>query len=94
MKRAIGTVEREWTHHTRVNKAPQPDQKEQWTMLSHSGDTRVTLKRRPYIHPNSSSKDTLLPFMTILRAGSNPEALVRFQFPPSRIINSLLIDYS
>jgi hypothetical protein len=39
-------------------------------------------------------KDTLLPFMTILRAGPDPEALVRLQFPPSRTINSLLTDYS
>jgi hypothetical protein len=41
------------------------------------------------LHPNSSSKDTLLPFVTILRAGPDPEALVRLQFPPSRTINSL-----
>jgi hypothetical protein len=46
------------------------------------------------LHPNSSYKDTLLPFMTILRAGPDPEALVRLQFPPSRTINSLLTDYS
>jgi hypothetical protein len=26
-------------------KAPPPDQKEQWTMLSHPGDTRVTFKK-------------------------------------------------
>jgi hypothetical protein len=39
-------------------------------------------------------KDTLLPLMTILRAGTNPEALVRLQFPPSRITDSLLTDYS
>jgi hypothetical protein len=39
-------------------------------------------------------KDTLLLFMTILRAGPDPEALVRLQFPPSRTINSLLTDYS
>jgi hypothetical protein len=30
----------------------------------------------------------------ILRAGPDPEALVRLQFPPSRTINSLLTDYS
>jgi hypothetical protein len=39
-------------------------------------------------------KDILLPFMTILRAGPDPETLVRLQFPPSKIIDSLLIDYS
>jgi hypothetical protein len=39
-------------------------------------------------------KDTLLPFMTILKAGPDPEALVRLQFPPSRTIDSLLTDYS
>jgi hypothetical protein len=39
-------------------------------------------------------KDTLLPFMTILRAGPDPRALERLQFPPSRIIDSLLTDYS
>jgi hypothetical protein len=44
---------------------------------------------------NSSYKDTLLPFITILRAGPDPEALVRLQFPPSRTINSFfLTDYS
>jgi hypothetical protein len=39
-------------------------------------------------------KDTLLPFMTILRAGPDPETLVRLQFPPSRTVNSLLKDCS
>jgi hypothetical protein len=39
-------------------------------------------------------KDTLFPFMTILRAGPDPRALERFQFLPSRTINSLLTDYS
>jgi hypothetical protein len=39
-------------------------------------------------------KDTLLPFMTILRAGPDPETLVRLQSLPSRTIDSLLIDYS
>jgi hypothetical protein len=39
-------------------------------------------------------KDILLSFMTILRAGPDPEALVRLQFPPSRIIDSLLTEYS
>jgi hypothetical protein len=34
-------------------------------------------------------KDTLLPFMTILRAGPDPRALERFQFLPSRTISSL-----
>jgi hypothetical protein len=29
-------------------------------------------------------KDTLLPFMTILRAGTDPRALERFQFLPSK----------
>jgi hypothetical protein len=46
------------------------------------------------LHPNSSSKDILLPFRTILRAGPDPKALVRLQFPPSRTIDSLLTDYS
>jgi hypothetical protein len=39
-------------------------------------------------------KDPLLPFMTILKTGPDPETLVRIQFPPSRTIDSLLIDYS
>jgi hypothetical protein len=39
-------------------------------------------------------KDTLLPFMTILRAGPDLETLVRLQFLPSRTIDSLLTDYS
>jgi hypothetical protein len=39
-------------------------------------------------------KDTLLPFMTILRAGPDPRALERLQFLPSRTIDSLLTDYS
>jgi hypothetical protein len=39
-------------------------------------------------------KDTLLPFMTILRAGPDPRSLERFQFLPSRTVNSLLTDYS
>jgi hypothetical protein len=39
------TVERGWTHHTQVKKAPPPNQKEQWTVLSHPGDTGITLKR-------------------------------------------------
>jgi hypothetical protein len=39
-------------------------------------------------------KDILLPFMTILRAGPDSEALVRHQFPPFRTIDSLLTDYS
>jgi hypothetical protein len=46
------------------------------------------------LSPKSSSNDTLLSFMTILRAGSDPEALLWLQFPPSRIIDSLLTDYS
>jgi hypothetical protein len=41
-----------------------------------------------------SIKDTLLPFMTILRAGSDPRALERLQFLPSRTINNLLRDYN
>jgi hypothetical protein len=43
---------------------------------------------------NTGIKDTLLPFMTILRAGPDPRALERLQFLPSRTINSLLTDYS
>jgi hypothetical protein len=39
-------------------------------------------------------KDTLLLFMTVLRAGPDPETLVRLQFPLSRTIDSLLTDYS
>jgi hypothetical protein len=40
----VWTVERGWSHHTQVKKkVPPPDQKEQWTMLSHPGDTRITL---------------------------------------------------
>jgi hypothetical protein len=39
-------------------------------------------------------KDMILPFMTILRAGSDPRALERLQFLPSRAINNLLTDYS
>jgi hypothetical protein len=39
-------------------------------------------------------KDKLLPFMTILRVGPDPRALERFQFLPSRTINSLLTDYT
>jgi hypothetical protein len=39
-------------------------------------------------------KDTLLLFMTILRAGPDPEALIRLQFPPSRTSDSFLTDYS
>jgi hypothetical protein len=39
------TTERGWTHHTQVKKAPPPDQKEQWAMLSHPGNTKVTFKR-------------------------------------------------
>jgi hypothetical protein len=39
-------------------------------------------------------KDTLLPFMTILRAGPHSWSLERLQFLPSRTIDSLLTDYS
>jgi hypothetical protein len=39
-------------------------------------------------------KDTLLPFMTILRAGPDPRALESLQFLPSRTINSLLTVHS
>jgi hypothetical protein len=39
-------------------------------------------------------KDTLLPLMTILRTGPDPEMLVRLQFPPFRTIDSLSTDYS
>jgi hypothetical protein len=33
------------SHTGKKKKAPSPDQKKQWTMLTHPGDTRVTLKR-------------------------------------------------
>jgi hypothetical protein len=39
-------------------------------------------------------KDTLLPFMTILRAGPDPRELERLQFLSTRTIDSLLTDYS
>jgi hypothetical protein len=39
-------------------------------------------------------KDTLLPFMTILRAGPDPRALERLRFLPSRTTDSLLTNYS
>jgi hypothetical protein len=42
---AVWTMEQGWTHHTRVKSVSPPDQKEQRTVLSHPGDTRVTLKR-------------------------------------------------
>jgi hypothetical protein len=42
---AIWTSKQGWTHHTRVKKAPPPNQKEQWAVLSHPGNTKVTLKR-------------------------------------------------
>jgi hypothetical protein len=45
METAVWTMERGWTHHTWVMKAAPPDQKEQWTVLSHPGDTRITFKR-------------------------------------------------
>jgi hypothetical protein len=45
METAIGTMERGWTNHTKVKKVPPPDQKEQWAVLSHPGNTKVTLKR-------------------------------------------------
>jgi hypothetical protein len=44
MEKAVQTTEWGWTHHTWVKKALM-DQKKQWTMLSHPGDTKVTLKR-------------------------------------------------
>jgi hypothetical protein len=44
METAFRTTERGWTHHTWVKKVP-PDQKEEWTVLSHPGDIRVNLKR-------------------------------------------------
>jgi hypothetical protein len=45
METAVWTAERGWTHHTWVKKARPPDQKEQWAVLSHPGDTKMTLKR-------------------------------------------------
>jgi hypothetical protein len=42
---AMQTAEQGWTHHTQVKKVLPPDQKEQWAMLSYSGNTKVTLKR-------------------------------------------------
>jgi hypothetical protein len=44
METAIHTTEQGWTHHTWVKKVPSPDQKEQWAVLSHPGNTKVTLK--------------------------------------------------
>jgi hypothetical protein len=45
METAVQTTELGWTHHTWVKKAPPPNQKEQWAVLSHPGNTKVTLKR-------------------------------------------------
>jgi hypothetical protein len=45
MKTAVRTMEQGWTHHTWVRKVPPSDQKEQWAVLSHPGNTKVTLKR-------------------------------------------------
>jgi hypothetical protein len=45
METTIWTVEKGWSHHTWIKKVPPPDQKEQQTMLSRPGDTRVTLER-------------------------------------------------
>jgi hypothetical protein len=45
METAIQTAERGWTHHTWIKKVPSPDQKEQWAVLSHLGNIKVTLKR-------------------------------------------------
>jgi hypothetical protein len=43
---------------------------------------------------NTGYKGYTSPFMTILRAGPDPEILVRLLFPPSRTTDSLLTDYS
>jgi hypothetical protein len=45
METAIQTTEWGWTHHTLVKKVPSPDQKEQCAVLSHPGNTKVTLRR-------------------------------------------------
>jgi hypothetical protein len=45
METAVWSKEREWTHHKWVNKASPRNQKEQWAVLSHPGNTKVTLKR-------------------------------------------------
>jgi hypothetical protein len=56
---------------------------------------------KPGSHPewtdvgwNTRYKGYTFPFMTILKAGPDPEALVGLQFPPSRTIDTLLTDYS
>jgi hypothetical protein len=54
----------------------------------------VSIQSGPMWGKTLGIKDTLLPFMTILRARPGPETLVRLQFPPSRTIDSLLTDYS
>jgi hypothetical protein len=45
METAVRTMEWGWTYHTWVKKVPPPDQKEQWAVLSHPDNTKVTLKR-------------------------------------------------
>jgi hypothetical protein len=45
METAVQTMESGWTHHTQGKKALPPNQKAQWTVLSHPGETRVALKR-------------------------------------------------
>jgi hypothetical protein len=45
METAVWTTEWGWIHHTWVKKVPPPDQKEQWTVLSHPDNTKVTLKK-------------------------------------------------
>jgi hypothetical protein len=45
METAVQTVEWGWPHHTQVKKALPRNQKEQWAVLSHPSNTKVTLKR-------------------------------------------------
>jgi hypothetical protein len=45
METVLQIMEQGWTQHTWLKKVPPPDQKEQWTVLSHPGNTEVTLKR-------------------------------------------------
>jgi hypothetical protein len=45
METAVWTMEQGWTHHTGVKKVLPPNQKEQWAMHSHPGNTKVTLKK-------------------------------------------------
>jgi hypothetical protein len=45
METVVQNIEWGWTHHTWVKKMPSPGQKQQWAVLSHPDNTKVTLKR-------------------------------------------------